>query len=338
MAACGFKDVQESEKFDQCAQCLKVERTTKIVRVPVIYNSYQQYNIKVPRQVNESKPRTVYYTDYETRQRQVPYTVNRRERRTRTETQKYQVPVRRCYTEMQTMEKQVAVPYNETVPETKMRTVTYHVPVQKTKTWTDTVIKTVYDTQVRRRCIPQEMMCSKEIPVYTVIAKPQVACPTGDVMDDFNLMEKDGDAELNHIETSFDDAVTNRNGLHSLAKSHTTRASGTNRNGQHSLAKSHTTRASGAGSSSRSSHANGNGKSIATNGNGKSIGTSRYGKSVATNGNGKSRATNGNGKSRATNGNGKSMATSISESISSHAYHDAVSRGYLDDTTAKVVW
>jgi len=245
MAACGVKDVEEKDKCDNCDQCLKVERSTKVVRVPVLYNTYQEYNVKVPRQVNETRPRTEYYTDYETRHRQVPYTVNRRERRTRTETRKYQVPIRRCYTEMQTKEKQVAVPYYVNVPETKMQTVTYQAPVRKSKIWMDTVINTVYDTQVRRRCVPHQVICSKEIPVYSVISKPQMACLPG----------------------------INDDGLLYPAEHQTVRASSNQSNSSARVSV-----VIGAGNGSRS-HISGNGKSIPTtisksvSGNGKSMAT-----------------------------------------------------------------
>merc|ERR550539_381566 len=138
MAACG------PAQTDDCEDCVQVVRDTKTVEIPCVKNTYQEYTIKVPRQVTEQIPRTVTYTDYESRQKQVPYTVNRSERRIRMETEKYQVPVTKYYkrTVMETRERQVPVPYYVTVPETKYRTVTEHVPIQKSKVEMDNVTKT----------------------------------------------------------------------------------------------------------------------------------------------------------------------------------------------------
>merc|ERR1719466_630815 len=115
--------------------CFQVVRDTKTVTVPCTKNTFKQYTVKVPRQVTEQVPRTVTYTDYESRPKQVPYTVNRQEKRIRMETQSYQVPVTKHFTKivMEDREKQVPVPYFVNVPETKYRTVTEQVPVQKTK-------------------------------------------------------------------------------------------------------------------------------------------------------------------------------------------------------------
>merc|ERR1719427_1479942 len=183
MAYCGSGD---SEDWDNL---VKVVSNYKTVQVPCTRNKCKQYTVKVPRQVSEQVPRTVRYTDFEPRQKQVPYTDYRSERRTRMETQKYQVPVTTTHTRMvpmtkkvpktvyvdvttqvpqsykkttmQTKERQVPVPYFVNVPETKYRTVTEQVPVQKTKTQMDTVTKTVYDNQVRTRCVPETKIVSK---------------------------------------------------------------------------------------------------------------------------------------------------------------------------------
>jgi len=173
MAACG------SKQQDDCEDCVQVVRDTKTVEVPCTRNTYKKYTVKVPRTVTEQIPRTVTYTDYEPRQKQVPYTVNRSERRTRMETQKYQVPVTRYYkkTVMETRERQVPVPYFVNVPEIKYRTVTEQVPVQKSKVEMDNVVKTVYDTQTRTRCVPETKIVTKQIPVYNVVAKPAPPCP-----------------------------------------------------------------------------------------------------------------------------------------------------------------
>jgi len=174
MASCGADKMS-----DNCDDCVQIVRNMKTVQVPCTRNTYKQYTVKVPRQVTEKVPRTVQYTDYETRTKQVPYTVNRSERRTRMETQKYQAPVTKYYktTVMETRERQVPVPYYVNVPETKYRTVSEQVPVQKSKVQMDSVVKTVYDTQTRTRCVPQTRMISKQIPVYNVIPRPAPPCP-----------------------------------------------------------------------------------------------------------------------------------------------------------------
>jgi len=170
MAACGSQD---------SADCVKVVRDMKTVQIPITRNKYEKYTIKVPRQVTDQVPRTINYTDYETRQKQVPYTFNRSEKRIRMETQKYQVPVTKYVTKtvMETKQRQVPVPYFVNVPETKYRTVMEQVPVQKTKTVIDSIVKTVYDTKVKTRCVPVTKMITKEIPVYNVIPRPAPPCP-----------------------------------------------------------------------------------------------------------------------------------------------------------------
>jgi len=253
MAACG------SPQAEDCNDCVQVVRNFKSVQVPCTRNTYKQYTVKVPRQVTEQVPRTVNYTDYESRSKQVPYTVNRQEKRTRMETQKYTVPVtvtntrmvpvtkkvpKTVYvdvtqnvpqnyttTTMQTRERQVPVPYYVNVPETKYRTITEQVPVTKTKVQMDTVTKTVYDTQVRTRCSPETKMVTKQIPVFNVVARPAPPCPPnadcgGDVTDDFNRIDKDGDGMLNYNEVAFDAADMNKDGLLSLEEYRNARASG----------------------------------------------------------------------------------------------------------------
>jgi len=173
MATCG------AGKVDNYDDCVQVVRTVKTVQVPCTRNTYQTYTVKVPRQVTEGVPRTVTHTMFQNRTKQVPYTVNKQERRTRMETQKYQVPVVKYYkkTVMETRERQVAVPYFVQVPETKYRTVTEQVPVQKSTVQVDNALKTVYDTQTRTRCVPVTKMVTRQIPVYSVIAKPAPPCP-----------------------------------------------------------------------------------------------------------------------------------------------------------------
>merc|ERR1712087_570024 len=95
------------------------------------------------------------------------------------QTQKYQVPVTKYYkrTVMETREREVPVPYYVDVPETKYLTVTEKVPVKKSKVEVDNVTKTVYEPQMRTRCVPRTKMVKKQIPVYNVVPKPAPPCP-----------------------------------------------------------------------------------------------------------------------------------------------------------------
>jgi len=199
MAACGAGQ-------NDCEDCVQVVRDTKTVEVPCTRNTYQKYSVKVPRQVTEQVPRTVTYTDYESRQKQVPYTVNRSEKRVRMQTETYQVPVTKYYKKivMETRTRQVPVPYFVNVPETKYRTVMEQVPVQKSKVEMDSVVKTVYDTQMRTRCVPQTKIVTKEIPVYNVVPKPAPPCPPD--------AECAGTA-MTENERAFDAVDTNKDGV-----------------------------------------------------------------------------------------------------------------------------
>merc|ERR1719433_1180019 len=73
----------------------------------------------------------------------------------------------------------VRVPYTVNLKETKYSTVTEQVPVNKTKVVVEDRVRTVMDTQVRTRCVPVTKMVTKQIPVYTVVAKPAGQCPPG---------------------------------------------------------------------------------------------------------------------------------------------------------------
>merc|ERR1719167_2009340 len=143
-----------------------------------------------------------------------------------------QVPQSYKRTSMQTRERQVPVPYFVNVPETKYRTVTEQVPVQKSKVQMDTVTKTVYDTQVRTRCVPETKIVTKQIPVYNVVARPAPPIPaganysSGDVVADFNRIDKDGDGMLNYNEVAFDAADANKDSQLSFDEYARARASG----------------------------------------------------------------------------------------------------------------
>jgi len=202
---------------NDCDDCVQVVRDMKTVQVPCTRNIYKKYTVKVPRQVTEQVPRNVTYTDYESRQKQVPYTVNRSERRIRMQTEKYQAPVTKYVrtTVMETKERQVPVPYYVNVPETKYRTVTEQVPVQKTKVEMDNVVKTVYDTQVRTRCVPETKMVTKQIPVYNVVPKRAPPCPPG---TDCGGMGNDGDYTMSDHARAFETVDTNKDGVISFGE------------------------------------------------------------------------------------------------------------------------
>jgi len=207
MATCGA--VQSSD----CEDCVQVVRDTKTVQVPCTRNTYQKYTVNVPRQVTEQVPRTVTYTDYESRQKQVPYTVNRSEKRVRMQTEKYQVPVTKYYKKivMETRTRQVPVPYFVNVPETKYRTVMEQVPVQKTKVEMDQRVRTVFDTQMRTRCVPQTKIVTKQIPVYNVVPKPAPPCPPN--TDCGAAMTTEAEYKMNENARDFAAVDTNKDGV-----------------------------------------------------------------------------------------------------------------------------
>merc|ERR1719297_431154 len=189
----------------QNAVDLKV--STQKVTVPCTRNTYKQYTVKVPRVVREKVPRTVKYVDMEKRTKTVPYTTTRTETRYRNDVQTYKAPFTRPVTKMVSIKtkqpktiyvdvvkqvprtemkttmvsktKQVRVPYQVNLKETKYSTVTEQVPVNKTKVVVEDRVRTVMDTQVRTRCVPVTKMVTKQIPVYTVVAKPAGSCPPG---------------------------------------------------------------------------------------------------------------------------------------------------------------
>lgn len=103
---------------------------------------------------------------------------------------------------------------------------TEQVPVQRSKVEMDTVVKTVYDTQTRTRCIPETKMVRKTIPVYNVVPKPAPPCPPeidcgGDVTDD----KKEGDHNVND-RAAFNAVDTNKDGVISYNEFQSGRGSG----------------------------------------------------------------------------------------------------------------
>merc|ERR1719229_1195471 len=77
---------------DDCEDCGQLVRTTRKIAVPCTRNTYRQYEVKVPREVTEKVARQVKYVDFEERDKQVTYTVNRCETRYKDEQQQYTVP------------------------------------------------------------------------------------------------------------------------------------------------------------------------------------------------------------------------------------------------------
>merc|ERR1719193_312806 len=117
-------------------------------------------------------------------------------------------------TVMETRERQVPVPYFVNVPEIKYRTVTEQIPVKKSKVEMDNVVKTVYDTQTRTRCVPETKIVTKQIPVYNVVPKPAPPCPP-DVDCSGNATEevKEGDYKVsgeafNRVDASKDGQIS----------------------------------------------------------------------------------------------------------------------------------
>merc|ERR1719245_6298 len=188
-----------------CEDCVKVVRSTKKVRVPCHRNEYKQYTVKVPRQVDTQVPETVKYTDYEMRCKQVPYQATEKVTKYRDEQRPYKVPVTKqvtkmvdcvkkvpktiyvdvttkvpkkvCVTEMETKYRTVKIPYTVDKCVTKYKSQPVKVPVCKTKTVMKCVKKTVFDTEVRTKCVPKVTYVTKEVPVFTVVAKPAQPCP-----------------------------------------------------------------------------------------------------------------------------------------------------------------
>merc|ERR1719412_1350271 len=81
-------------------EAVQLKVSTQKVSVPCTRNVYKSYTVKVPREVKEQIPRTVKYTEMETRRKTVPYTVNRSVVRYRDQPQTYQVPVTTPVTKM----------------------------------------------------------------------------------------------------------------------------------------------------------------------------------------------------------------------------------------------
>ena len=84
---------------------------------------------------------------------------------------------------------------------------------------------------MRTRCLPETKLVTKQIHVYNVVAKPAPPCPPGadcggDVLSDFNRIDKDRDGMLNYNEVAFDSADRNKDSQLSLGEYADARAAG----------------------------------------------------------------------------------------------------------------
>jgi len=199
--------------------CVNIVRTTKQVTVPCTRNVYKTYKVKVPRQVTETKPRTVKWVDYVDQTRQVPYTDYVNEKRVKYQNQSYTVPVQKrvtkmvqyttkeprtvyvdvtksvpkteIKTDMVTRHRQVPINYTVPVPVQKFRTERFKQPVNKSKIVYDKFQRTVYDTQIKTRCEPKTTMVTKTIPVFNVVAKTPLPAPQPPMANNYNVTTGD---------------------------------------------------------------------------------------------------------------------------------------------------
>jgi len=177
--------------------CFRVVRSSKFLEIPCTINEYRKQKVRVAKQVSDQVPRRVEYTEYETRERQEPYTVKRFETAYREEDQEYTVQVPKKVKRMvkvnkkipktvyvdvlveeprfetimipETRNRRVKVPYQKEVVDQKYRTIKESVPVIKYRTEYDTVSKTVYEDEWRTRVVPVTKLVKKELPVYNVV-------------------------------------------------------------------------------------------------------------------------------------------------------------------------
>merc|ERR1719150_178864 len=188
-----------------CEDCVKVVKTMKQVRVPCHRNEYKQYTVKVPKCITETVPQTINYTAMENRQQTVKVQEFRKEKRMKYVNQKITVPDIKCVTKMvkitkkvpktiyvnmtteeprqnivhgtKTIHKTIKIPFETSVPFTSYKTINYNVPVQKSKVNMVKRNKTIMTTETRTKCVPKVTMVTRNIPVYSVVAKPPAPCP-----------------------------------------------------------------------------------------------------------------------------------------------------------------
>jgi len=197
------------KEADEDSGCFKVVRTNKRIEIPCTRNEQRRYKVSVPKTVQERVPRRVQYTDYETREREEPYTVKRYETAYREEEQQYMAQVPKKVTKMvkvtkkvpktvyvdvvteepqestimvpETRKRWVKVPFQKQVIDQKYRKVKESVPVTKYRTEFDTVSKTVYEDAWRTKVVPVTKIVRKVIPVYNVV--PNGDCGNCDQVD-----------------------------------------------------------------------------------------------------------------------------------------------------------
>merc|ERR1719266_318253 len=90
-----------------CEDCVKVVKTMKQVRVPCHRNEYKQFTVRVPKQVTETVPQTLRWTENEKRSKQVAVKEFRKEKRVKYVNQKITVPDVKCVTKMVKVTKRV---------------------------------------------------------------------------------------------------------------------------------------------------------------------------------------------------------------------------------------
>jgi len=201
-ASIGYQPAVE-EPYGGNNDCFKVVRSTKRLEIPCTRNEYQNYKVRVPKEMTRQVPRRVEYTDYEVRERQEPYIVKRFETAYREEDQQYTVQVPKTVTKMvkvkkkvpktvyvevvvdeprevtimtpETRKRRVKVPYQKEVVEEKYRTVKESIPVRKFRTEYDTVTNTVYVDEMRTKMVPVTKLVHKDIPVYNVVRNEDCA-------------------------------------------------------------------------------------------------------------------------------------------------------------------
>jgi len=219
---------------DENEGCFRIVRSSKHVKIPCTRNVTKRYKVSVPKTVNEKVPRRVEYTDYESRQREEPYTVKRSETAYRDEDQAYTVQVPKKVTRMvkvtkkvpktiyvdvvttepqeftiyesETRNRRVKVPYQKEVEHQEYRKITEKVPVTKYRTEYDTVTKTVYEDQWGTKLVPVTKIIHKEIPVWQVV-------PTGDCGNcdqvDYNAARKESAQNTANVHQEATDRDTN---------------------------------------------------------------------------------------------------------------------------------
>merc|ERR1719464_1917903 len=162
-----------------CEGMLKTVVTMKKVSVPCQRKEYKHYTIKVPKQVTVDQPRKVTWTDYVKETKSVPFTDYKMENRVKFKNVQVCVPDVKTVTDMvkittkvpKTVNKTIKIPYQASVKFQNFKQVTNMVPVKKSKMVVDKVQKTIYETKPKTSVITKTVMCSKQVPVYSVVCQ-----------------------------------------------------------------------------------------------------------------------------------------------------------------------